>query len=144
MILMKVDLPAPFAPTRPMTPGSTSTVRSESAVTRPPYVLVSASVAMRLTGHSLGTLRTRQIRMNPEVPLTASQPALSLAGTAVYDRSSATRTRKTGRLPSQRYAVNASGVASTRESWPFWLCGVSKWTIARMFGNRLICFPTSR
>src|SRR4051812_16343497 len=66
---MRVDLPAPFAPTRPMTPGSTSTVRSESAVTRPPYVLVSASVAMRLTAHSLGTTRTRQIRMNPEPSL---------------------------------------------------------------------------
>ena len=31
---MRVDLPAPFAPTRPMTPGSTATVSWSSAVTR--------------------------------------------------------------------------------------------------------------
>ena len=47
---MNVDLPAPFAPTRPMMPGSTATVRSSSAVTRPPYVLVNPWVAMMLTG----------------------------------------------------------------------------------------------
>ena len=48
-ILIKVDLPAPFAPTRPMIPGSTATVRSDSAVTRPPYVLVSDWVAISVT-----------------------------------------------------------------------------------------------
>src|SRR5690606_31790157 len=34
-ILMRVDLPAPFAPTRPTTPVGISTVRSDRAVTVP-------------------------------------------------------------------------------------------------------------
>ncbi len=41
--MIRVDLPAPFAPISPITPGSTSTVSSETAVTWP-YFLVSESV----------------------------------------------------------------------------------------------------
>ena len=46
---MNVDLPAPFAPTSPTMPGSTVTVRSSNAVTRPPYVLLSDCVAISVT-----------------------------------------------------------------------------------------------
>ena len=53
---MKVDLPAPLAPTSPMTPGSTATVRSASAVTRSPYVLVSDWVAISVTRLSVGPI----------------------------------------------------------------------------------------
>ncbi len=35
-ILINVDLPAPFAPTSPMTPGSTATLSESSAVIRGP------------------------------------------------------------------------------------------------------------
>ena len=50
---MSVDLPAPLAPTSPMMPGSTLTVRSDSAVTRPPYVFVSDWVAINVTSPSV-------------------------------------------------------------------------------------------
>jgi hypothetical protein len=43
---MNVLLPAPFAPTNPMIPGSSSTLRSSSAVTPPGYRLVRDFVAM--------------------------------------------------------------------------------------------------
>src|SRR6187551_3242313 len=46
-ILISVDLPAPFAPTRPTTPGGTSTVSCARAVIRPPYCLVSPFVTIR-------------------------------------------------------------------------------------------------
>ena len=42
-ILISVDLPAPLAPISPTTPGSTSTLSSDTAVTEP-YRLVSDSV----------------------------------------------------------------------------------------------------
>src|SRR5271169_3108362 len=45
-ILIKVDLPAPFAPTSPVTPGATLTVSPSSAVTSPGYTLVSTLVSM--------------------------------------------------------------------------------------------------
>src|SRR6516165_1931871 len=45
-ILISVDLPAPFAPTSPVIPGGTATVRLSSAVTSRVYCLVSASVWM--------------------------------------------------------------------------------------------------
>src|SRR6201995_345946 len=45
-ILIRVDLPAPLAPTRPVTPGATETSRPSSAVTSPGYTLVSAVVSM--------------------------------------------------------------------------------------------------
>src|SRR5579875_3611758 len=44
-ILISVDLPAPLAPTSPVTPGATATVRPSSAVTFPGYTLVSAAVS---------------------------------------------------------------------------------------------------
>src|SRR5690349_14230930 len=67
MILMKVDLPAPLAPTSPMIPGSTATVRSCRAVTRVPYVLVNPWVTMRLTVDSLGTPVTDADQVNPGI-----------------------------------------------------------------------------
>jgi len=48
-ILMSVDLPAPFAPTRPTTPGGTSTLSCERAVTRPPYRFVRSLVTIKNT-----------------------------------------------------------------------------------------------
>src|SRR5580700_184711 len=45
-IFISVDLPAPFAPTSPVTPGPTETVSPSSAVTFPGYTLVSALVSM--------------------------------------------------------------------------------------------------
>ena len=45
-ILISVDLPAPFAPTSPVTPGATLTVSPSSAVTFGGYRLVSPVVSM--------------------------------------------------------------------------------------------------
>src|SRR5580700_9956417 len=45
-IFINVDLPAPLAPTSPVTPGATDTVRPSSAVTSPGYTLVSTLVSM--------------------------------------------------------------------------------------------------
>src|SRR6516164_10660850 len=45
-ILIMVDLPAPFAPTSPVTPGATVTVSPSSAVTFPGYTMVSILVSM--------------------------------------------------------------------------------------------------
>src|SRR6187551_2772191 len=64
---MKVDFPAPLAPTSPTIPGSTETVRSWRAVTRPPYVLVKASVTMRLTADSLETHVTERDQVSPRL-----------------------------------------------------------------------------
>src|SRR2546425_7540488 len=44
-ILINDDLPAPLAPTSPVTPGATETVRPSSAVTSPGYTLVSTVVS---------------------------------------------------------------------------------------------------
>lgn len=62
---MRVDLPAPFAPTNPMIPGSTDTVRSVNAVTRPPYVLVSDSVASSVTTTRVGSRPSSGDRLRP-------------------------------------------------------------------------------
>ena len=48
-VLINVDLPAPFAPTSPVIPGSISTVRSANAVTRSEYRLVNPCVVMMAT-----------------------------------------------------------------------------------------------
>ena len=69
-ILISVDLPAPLAPTRPVTPSGTSTVRSASAVTREPYRLVSSSVV--ITG-TLGTL-ARPGPLWQRRPMSVGQP----------------------------------------------------------------------
>src|SRR5580704_16068722 len=45
-ILIRVDLPAPLAPTSPVTPGATLTVSPSSAVMFPGYTLVSVVVSM--------------------------------------------------------------------------------------------------
>src|SRR5580700_9916657 len=45
-ILIRVDLPAPLAPTSPVTPGATLTVSPSSAVMFPGYTLVSIFVSM--------------------------------------------------------------------------------------------------
>src|SRR6516162_9053120 len=54
-ILIRVDLPAPFAPIRPVTPGATVTVSPSSAVTLPGYTLVSAFVSMTAAGSPGGS-----------------------------------------------------------------------------------------
>ena len=54
MILIKVDLPAPFAPTSPVTPDAKLTVSPSSAVTFPGYTLVSARVSMTASGGPSG------------------------------------------------------------------------------------------
>src|SRR5580704_13837915 len=53
-ILINVDLPAPFAPTSPVTPGPTLTVSPSNAVTWPGYTLVSTLVSMTAVSTSRG------------------------------------------------------------------------------------------
>ena len=64
-ILSRVDLPAPFAPTSPVTPGSTSTVRSARAVTPPAYRWVREVVviipAPTRAGHRAGSPARRTL-----------------------------------------------------------------------------------
>src|SRR5579864_4563832 len=53
-ILIRVDLPAPLAPTRPVTPGATVTVSPSSAVMFPGYTLVSIFVSMTALAWTAG------------------------------------------------------------------------------------------
>ena len=65
-ILISVDLPAPLAPISPTTPGSTSTLSSETAVTAP-YRLVSASVWIIGMGPTLRRVTPRFAAHTPQV-----------------------------------------------------------------------------
>src|SRR5215218_8850839 len=71
-ILISVLLPAPLAPTSPTMPGSTSTVRSASAVTPLAYRFVSSCVSMSATGLTVGAGRRPDItlRSGPDPYLT--------------------------------------------------------------------------
>src|SRR6185437_3958836 len=53
-ILMRVDLPAPLAPIRPVTPVASATVRPARAGTPPGYTLVSAVASITALGRSAG------------------------------------------------------------------------------------------
>src|SRR5215471_8962028 len=78
-ILIKVDLPAPFAPISPVTPGATVMVSPSSAVTFPGYTMVSALV-------STTALLTASFTAS-----TTASLAASLAGGGGSDRSAAAR-----------------------------------------------------
>src|SRR2546423_11250825 len=63
-ILMSVDLPAPFAPTSPTIPGSTSTVSASRAVTRG-YLLVNADISISATHRLYVSMLRKRIRDRP-------------------------------------------------------------------------------
>ena len=69
---MRVDLPAPLAPTRPTTPAGTATVSSETAVTWR-YLLVRRSVSIKATATTLRNRaqeawhRAHQNRLRPPI-----------------------------------------------------------------------------
>src|SRR5262249_37100592 len=69
-ILIKVDLPAPLAPTSPVTPGPTSTESRSSAVTRGNRLL-RLSVAITVTSSKVVTRTTPVVRpqSGPDVRL---------------------------------------------------------------------------